>query len=100
MRIVALPDSVEGDRRTLGPPEGMSDEDCATIEVLSGVVILPSGTRYPAVSALVQMDEAELAQVVASGGHFWVQFLGQTFPPVLFMAPTAVGSSPEETKPE
>jgi len=87
MRIVPIPKEVEGERRTLGPPRGMSGQDCDTIEVLVRRVTLPSGEEYSEVSALVFVSAAELELIAAAGGHFWFCAIGTTFPPVRFEAP-------------
>lgn len=87
MRVVPIPSDVPGERRVLGPPEGMSGQDCDTIDILVERVELPSGVECDAVSALVFVSADELRRIEAAGGHFWVRFLGSTFPPVCFAAP-------------
>jgi hypothetical protein len=87
MRVVPIPDDLvlppTARLGTLGPPAGVSDEDCATVRVIHDRVRLPSGRAQRTVAALVQLDDGELEQLAQNGGHLWLQFFGDTFPPVV-----------------
>lgn len=86
MRIVPLPVDIEladfESRATLGPPQAMSSQDCDTVEIVRSKSKLPSGPIVDTVYARVFVSADELERISASGGHFWIGFLGVTFPPV------------------
>lgn len=86
MRIVPLPhDLVIADyeqRARLGPPPGVPSQDCDTIEIVRSTVRLPSGALNRTVRALVWASATELDEIRVAGGTFWLEFLGDTFPPV------------------
>lgn len=88
MKIAPIPDDmplVDGQSRArLGPPPGMSSHDCATVDIIRSHVTLPSGRSNSSVVALVELEDGDLEAIRAAGGRFWIEFLGQTFPPVLF----------------
>lgn len=91
MRIVPIPDDValgEHQRKSrLGPPPGVPSSDCDTIDVVLSEIELPSGVTQPSVMALVWASERELDRIRETGGHFWIEFFGTTFPPVRLFAP-------------
>lgn len=88
MRIVPLPVDLElapsESRAKLGPPSTMESRDCDTIEIVRSVVKLPSGEQSRTVRALVWMSAKEHEQIASRCGTFWIEFIGDTFPPVCF----------------
>jgi hypothetical protein len=97
MRIVPIPNDLEladfQTRGTLGPPKDMTSQDCDTVDIIRSEVELPSGTRVRTVQALVFVSAEEIERIRGAGGHFWIEFIGHTFPPVMFVVPERSGSA-------
>jgi hypothetical protein len=97
MRIVPIPTDLEladfQTRGTLGPPKDMTSQDCDTVDIIRSEVELPSGQRVRTVQALVFVSADELERIRGAGGHFWIEFIGHTFPPVMFVVPERSGSA-------
>lgn len=99
MRIVPLPPGTEladfESKATLGPPPSMTSQDCETVEIVRSEVALPSGQRVRTVKALVFISAPEIERIRENGGHFWLEFIGDSFPPVVLYPPEPTSAANE-----